>query len=76
MEQRIKAVIARIMGVAPDTIGDDASPANVEKWDSLRHLKLMLALEEEFNVELSEEQIVGMTDYAQIASTLKGASVS
>ncbi|MFC4313392.1 acyl carrier protein [Steroidobacter flavus] len=76
MEQRIKAVMARIMGVSPESIGDDASPANVARWDSLRHMKLMLALEEEFNVELSEEQIVGMTDYAQIAKTLKGASAS
>ena len=30
----------------------------VEKWDSLSHLALMLKLEEEFSVELSQKDIV------------------
>jgi len=35
----------------------DTSPDNIANWDSLQHLNLVLALEQEFNVQFTPEEI-------------------
>ena len=43
----------------------------VEKWDSLSHLALMLAIEEEFSVKFSQKEIIMMTNISEIIRVLK-----
>lgn len=71
MESRIKAVMAAVLGVSQDSISDASSMGNTNGWDSLKNIKLVIALEEEFGVELDENDIVSMTDYQQIIHILK-----
>lgn len=71
MESRIKAVMAAVLGVSQDAISDASSMGNTNGWDSLKNIKLVIALEEEFGVELDENDIVSMTDYQQIIHILK-----
>ena len=47
---RCAAVFARILEVDALAIGEDASPETIEEWDSLAHVKIILALEEEFGI--------------------------
>jgi acyl carrier protein len=35
----------------------ESSPDNITSWDSLQHLNLVLALEQEFQVQFSPEEI-------------------
>jgi len=51
-------------------IGDDASPDTIENWDSLRHMNLVLALEEEFGIELTDDQTVEIMSYPLIKIVL------
>jgi acyl carrier protein len=51
-------------------INDDASPDTIKSWDSLKHMNLIIALEEEFSLELSEEDIVEMINYKLIINIL------
>ncbi|MBC2580263.1 acyl carrier protein [Clostridium sp. DJ247] len=39
---------------------DDIIPDKLENWDSLKHLSLITALEDEFNIILSPEEIIHM----------------
>ena len=48
----------------PDTIRQE----NFEKWDSLKHLNLIIALEEHFNVTFEPAEIIDMTDLEKIIS--------
>ncbi len=70
-ESALKQVLADVFGVDASTITDDASVDSVEKWDSLNHLNLVLALEERFNVSLTEEQIIEMLNYPLVKAVLK-----
>lgn len=65
-EQKLKEVLARIFNVSVSTITEDASPDTIENWDSLRHMSLVLALEEEFGVELTDDQVVEIISYKLI----------
>lgn len=70
-EQRLKEVLAKILNVEVAAITEDASPDTIENWDSLRHMNLVLAIEEEFGVELTDEQVVDILSYQLIKIVLK-----
>jgi acyl carrier protein len=70
-EAKLKQVLADVFGVDPSVINDEASVDTVEKWDSLNHLNLVIALEEQFKVSLTEEQIVEMMNYPLVKAVLQ-----
>lgn len=55
--QKIINVMAAVFSVAPSEIPANAAPGVIEKWDSLRHMNLILALEEEFEIRFPDEQV-------------------
>ena len=44
-EDRLKQVLSDVFKIEASSIDDDSSVDTVEKWDSLRHLNLVLAIE-------------------------------
>ena len=58
MENRIKEILSIIFEVDIDQINDDFSSDSTENWDSLRHMNMVTALEEEFGVFFEDEEIV------------------
>jgi acyl carrier protein len=71
MIQRIKNVMAAIFKVDVSKIDDNASPDTLENWDSLGHMNLIVALEEEFNISFKEDEIVEMLNYKLVYETIK-----
>jgi acyl carrier protein len=74
-EKRLKALIAKVLNVPIEAITQDASPDTIESWDSLRHMNLVLALENEFKVELDEDQVVEILTYKLIKIVLREHNV-
>ena len=70
-EQKLKQVLSRIFNVSLDMITDNASPDTIENWDSVRHMTLVLALEEEFDIEFTDDQVVEILSYKLIKIVLK-----
>jgi acyl carrier protein len=70
-EQRLKEVLAGIFKVDICNISEDASPDTIASWDSLRHMNLVLALEEDFGVELTDDQVVEILSYKLIRIVLQ-----
>ena len=58
-----------------DSIDDDTSPENVEEWDSLAHVALMVALESEFGVSISPSQAVELGDVGKIKAFLSSQGI-
>jgi acyl carrier protein len=63
---RIKQVMSAVFEIPLESIVDDASSDNIENWDSLRHLNLILALEEEFGVSIPDEEVGNLVNYKLI----------
>ena len=59
------------MGLSVEGIREDSSPDTIEAWDSLRHMNLVLALEEAFGIQFTEEEIVEMLNVQLIVDILK-----
>ncbi len=54
---KFRAIVSSILGVPEDRITDDLSPDTVDTWDSLNHINLISALEQEFNLTLPAENM-------------------
>ena len=63
LDKRIKNVMSAIFDIAENQINKDSSPDTIESWDSLKHMNLVVALEEEFGFEFADEEIVEMMNY-------------
>ena len=69
-EEKLKRVLANIFNIDIEGIDDTTSVDTVSQWDSLKHLNLVLALEQEFNITLSTEQTVEILNYPLIKADL------
>lgn len=59
-EEKLYSVVADILGIDVAEINDDTSPDTSERWDSVTHINLIIALEAEFDVELTPEDSMEM----------------
>ncbi len=57
---KLKQVISDILEVDVNNINESSSSDNIEQWDSLSHIKLVMAIEAEFNVKLTPEDMMDM----------------
>ena len=71
IEVRIKNVMSAVFAIPVNKIKGNASPDTIESWDSLKHMNLVVALEEEFGMEFSDDEILEMMNYPLIIEVLK-----
>lgn len=67
MENKIKQIMSAVFETDISNITDEASPDTIDNWDSLRLINLVAALEEEFDIEFEEEEIVEMLNFKLIS---------
>jgi len=70
-ENTLKQVMATLLTVDVNAIDSDASMDTIPTWDSLRHMNLVLALEEEFKVSIPDEDAGNITSYKLIKLVLE-----
>jgi acyl carrier protein len=71
--ERLREVMAAVFGIEPSTIGSDASSALIAEWDSVRHLQLMLAIEEEFDIQFDTDELVSLRTFALIEDRIRSS---
>jgi acyl carrier protein len=64
-------IIKIISEVLETPVGATASQATCEKWDSLQHLNIIVALEEAFDLSFEPEEIAEMKSVAAIENVIK-----
>ncbi len=70
-DQHLVRIMANTLKVPAAAIGDDASTETILAWDSLRHINLVMAIEEEFGVEFGEQEIAIITSRRALSESLK-----
>ena len=71
MQDEVKAIMADVLGIDPSSIDDNSSTDTIETWDSLAHINLVSALEQNFNVKLEVSEIETMISFSAIIETLE-----
>ena len=71
MRKKVFEIVARIMGVPVEAVSTESSSETLANWDSLRHMKLILAIEESLNIEFNDEDIVSIKNVQDLLSRLE-----
>ncbi|MGZ3609951.1 MAG: acyl carrier protein [Ktedonobacteraceae bacterium] len=58
--ERVKEIVADIFNVPKDRVTLQTSPNTIDTWDSIKHLDLVLALEQEFALQITPDEMVEM----------------
>lgn len=67
----LQRIFADIFALPEEHITSHTSPETLEAWDSLQHLNLMLAIEQEFGVQFTPEEMEQLVSVARIAACLE-----
>ena len=76
VDERIKAIIAEQLGVKPEEVTPQASFIDDLGADSLDTVELIMALEEEFSVEIPDEDAEKMTTVGDAIKYIEGKTAN
>ena len=70
MEKSTKERILNVMSITFETplekLNENSSVDNIENWDSLKHMNLVIALEEEFEISIPDDEVGNIISYKLI----------
>jgi acyl carrier protein len=65
-----RSVLAQALNIGVEKVDDSAQIGELEAWDSLAHMRLVLEIEKFLGRELSAEEIVELTSLADVEKLL------
>ena len=69
IESKIKDIFTKVFAIdAPSAM----NKTDGEAWDSLKHIELILELEDEFNLEIDDNTSLKITDFNSCLEIVKG----
>ncbi|MCK5218436.1 acyl carrier protein [bacterium] len=71
MDDKIKNIMAVVFEIPVGQINDESSPDTIESWDSISQMALVVAIEEEFELEFCDDEIVEMMNMKLIKQIIR-----
>jgi acyl carrier protein len=71
IEEQVKQILADILDLDPNSIDGSTEKDHIASWDSLNHINLVVALEQEFRVSFDLNEIEGMLSFQDIVEILE-----
>ena len=65
--EQVRAIAADLFGMPAAAITADSTPGEIEAWDSVQHLNLLLELEQTFGVKVDMEKMDKLQRIGDIA---------
>lgn len=69
--ERIAKIISDVMEVDRDEVKPETTADDVVTWDSLNHLRLITAVEEDFGIRFSMSEVNEFKDAGELAEGVK-----
>ncbi|GAA2214287.1 hypothetical protein GCM10009850_097520 [Nonomuraea monospora] len=73
---RLEDVLATVLEQPADSFTDESSSENVLAWTSLRHVTLLIEIENEFGVRFSNAEMTTMRSLGDIRAALERKGVA
>ena len=71
MEEQVKGIIANVFQVEVGSINADFRPGTVSQWDSAGHMRLIMALEEAFDVTFDDDGVADLVTLSAIVEAIR-----
>ena len=75
IDDRIKRVVASVFGVPENSVTAQSSNTTIPNWDSLNIINLMIAIESEFGITLSVDEVTDLLSVEKIQQLLQSKGV-
>ena len=72
--EKVKAAFVSAFAVDADTFKIEMMPEDINGWDSLGHLRLVTALQEQFGVEFEVNEVMDMDSVQKIVTICESKS--
>lgn len=69
---RLHDLVADVLDLDPGTVTDEDTPATLPEWTSLRHLQLIVTLEEVYEVSFAYEEVRDVPSIGFLREALRG----
>jgi len=73
--EKLVAIVGGILGMPADSIRDGLTSADVDTWDSLNHINLITAIEEEFGVSFRTDAMEKLQSVVSIKQELSAIGI-
>jgi acyl carrier protein len=67
---RLRKLAMEVLRLPEEAVIDSMTLLETETWDSFAHLELIVAIENEFQVSLTADDVAAMTSYGTIRAVL------
>jgi len=68
-------LIGKVLGVDPAELNEDSNAQNTPKWDSLRHIEVLFAIENAFHIRFTMPEISGLRKLGDIRRLLVSKNI-
>ncbi len=76
VRERVVTIIRQVFDAPDLDVHDRLSPQEVPQWDSLNHINLVVALENEFGIQFQGEEIAAINHIGTLFSFLERYGVA
>ena len=71
VDGEVENLLSEVLQIPASKITEDLAMSDVEAWDSLKHMELIVSLEQSFGIEFSFDEIVAMQSVRNIKRVLR-----
>jgi acyl carrier protein len=69
---QVEAVFHEVLDDEDVRLGEDTGANDVEGWDSLTHIQLIVAIEKHFKIKFSSAEIMAWKNVGEMLSCIQG----
>jgi acyl carrier protein len=71
MEEKVLEIMSKTFNIDVLLLSKKTSKKDLSQWDSMSHLNLIIDIENEFNINFSNEEIVTIIDFKSLLKIIK-----
>lgn len=71
MEEKVKKLIASVLKVPVEEVLSDTEIGELDEWDSIHNLEIIVELEKAFGVKITQEMLVDLEDVSDIVNLIE-----
>jgi acyl carrier protein len=76
LNDRLRATFVESLQLDADVDVENLKYRDIEEWDSVGHMALVAAIEDEFDVQFDTDQVIDMSSFKVAVDMLRGMDVS
>jgi acyl carrier protein len=76
LQQRLRNTFVEALALGEDVDVENLKYRDIDEWDSVGHMALVAAIEDEFDVQFETEQVIDMSSFKVALDMVKGFGIS